>query len=195
MSSLMRSIHIYSAMFVLALMFFFSITGFLLNHPELDSRNQQKPELKLKAPKWASQVSDWSQKTSYHGLLLMQWLDKNYQIRGTDFNIEWDDIDKILLIQIQSPRNNVFVELNPDNNSIAVQVSQFSFLSTLNNIHRAKHTSGIWGYLSDFSAIAMLIFCLSGVWLLAVNRLQRISGTYWFTAGTGIFIYIVYLMH
>ncbi len=192
---LIRSIHIYSSLFVLLLMMFFSVTGFLLNHPELDASNKKHPELSLKAPSWASEVDDWTVKTSYYGLLLMQWLDNDYGIKGNDYSIEWDDIDELLLVNIQGPGKNIFVELLPSESLVSVRVSQFSFLGMLNNIHRTKHTSGVWSYISDVSAILMLVFCLSGVWLLLINQTYRFKGLSWLAGGSGLFVLVVYLMY
>ncbi|NRA83350.1 MAG: PepSY-associated TM helix domain-containing protein [Gammaproteobacteria bacterium] len=70
---------------------------------------------------------------------------------------------------LDSPAGNTVIEVFVDQKKIHIDQRQLSVLAMLNNIHRAKHTTGLWLYLSDISAVAMMIFCLS-VWVLACSN-------------------------
>ena len=194
-TAFMRVVHIFSAMPVLLLMLFFAITGILLNHPEWDTSTSQKQQRSVTSPSWLTDAEQWDNNYQQHGLRLLQWLDAHHDIRATKFSIEWDDYDRLLILTLDSPSGNTVIESAVDETTIAIDQRKLSTIAMLNNVHRAKHTSGLWLYLSDISGVAMVVFCLSGFWLVAINRLQRKSAIGWFSGGSILFIFIIYLMH
>jgi len=194
-TALMRILHIYSAMPVLLLMFFFAITGVFLNHPNWDKTQSDKQNITVIAPSWLASAEDWESNFQQHGLRLLQWLDAQHNIRATKFAIEWDDFDRLLILNLDSPAGNTLVEAVVDDSEVIIDQRQLSPLAMLNNVHRAKNTSGLWLYLSDASAVGMILFCLSGFWLVVINRLQRKPAIAWFSGGSALFIFVIYLMH
>jgi hypothetical protein len=194
-TSLMRVLHIYSAMPVLLLMLFFAITGAFLNHPDWDQTRSHKQNVSVSSPQWLTNMENWDEDFQQHGLRLLQWLDVQHDIRATKFSIEWDDYDRLLILTLDSPAGNTVIEAMIDDAQIHIDQRQLSTLAMLNNVHRAKHTTGLWLYLSDASAVAMILFCLSGFWLVAINRLQRKSAIALFSGGSALFIFIIYMMH
>lgn len=191
----MRDIHIFSAMLVLLLMLFFAISGFFLAHPDLSGNDNPSQRHEFNAPTWLTQAQQWPENHNRHGLRLMLWLDEQHNIRGVDYEFEWDEFENLLVISLQSPGGNTLVEYFIEQQTVAVEHTPFSFLDMLNNVHRAKHTSRLWQYLSDFSAIIMVLFCATGLWLALIHKNTRRASSQWFIAGSGIFILILYLMH
>lgn len=194
-TSVMRKIHIYSALPVLILMVFFSVTGILLNHPELEVGEVNNQVTEIALPQWTEELPDWQNNFSSHSLVLLQWLDKTHGIRGVDFSTEWDDYDELLILNLTSPNGSIVVEVFFEEQRISLDHRQLSTFAMLNNLHRAKHVSGFWRALSDISAICMLLFCLSGLWLVVVNRFERVPANIAMLMGGSIFIFSVYLMH
>jgi hypothetical protein len=191
----MRVLHIYSAMPVLLLMLFFAITGVFLNHPDWDQTRSHKQNVSVSSPQWLTSADNWDNNFQQHGLRLLQWLDAQHDIRATKFSIEWDDYDRLLIMTLDSPAGNTVIEAMIDDAQIHIDQRQLSTLAMLNNVHRAKHTTGLWLYLSDASAVAMMLFCLSGFWLVVINRLQRKPAIAWFGGGSALFIFVIYMMH
>ena len=194
-TSLMRVLHIFSAMPVLLLVLFFAITGVFLNHPDWDKTRSNKQNVTVSSPQWLINADNWDNNFRQHGLRLLQWLDAQHDIRATKFSIEWDDYDRLLILTLDSPAGNTVIEAMIDDAQIHIDQRQLSTLAMLNNVHRAKHTTGLWLYLSDASAVAMILFCLSGFWLVVINRLQRKSAIAWFSGGSALFIFVIYMMH
>ena len=194
-SAVMRKIHIYSALPVLILMVFFAVTGFLLNHPELEVGEVDEQVMEIALPEWTQALSDWPENYASHSLLLLQWLDEEHDIRGVDFAIEWDEFDELLVLDLSGPNGTTLVEVFFEDQIIAVDSRRLSTLAMLNNLHRAKHVSGFWRAVSDISAVCMLLFCISGFWLVVVNRLERIPANIAMLVGSGIFVFAVFLMH
>lgn len=194
-TSFMRKLHIYSALPVLALMLFFSVTGLLLNHPEFEVGEVENEMQEFALPEWAVELPNWPENFSSHSLLVLQWLDKEHGIRGVDFSTEWDEFDELLVLDLSGPNGSTVVEVFVSEQLVAVDKRKLSTVAMLNNLHRAKHVTGFWRALSDLSAICMLLFCLSGFWLVVVNRLERIPANIAMFVGTGVFVLAVYLMH
>ena len=194
-TSIMRKVHIYSALPVLLLMLFFATTGILLNHPDWEMGEVDNKVSEISLPEWAAEMPNWPENYGSHGLVLLQWLDKAYDIRGVDFAIEWDEFDQLLIINLTGPNGAKVIEVLIDDKLIAVDSRDLSTIAMLNNLHRAKHVSGFWRAISDISAVCMLLFCVSGFWLVVVNRLERLPANIAMLAGGSIFILTVYLMH
>jgi len=190
-----RDIHVFSAMLVLLLMLFFAVSGFFLNHPSLSDSDTVTTSTSVKTPQWLSQQTDWPANYSRHGLRLMLWLDSEHNVRGVDYEFEWDDFDQLLIITMQSPGSNTIVEFFSQEQRLEIQQSPFGLLDMLNNVHRAKHTTTLWRYTSDVSAIVMIIFCLSGLWLALINTNSRRASSQWFAVGSSLFLLVMYLMH
>lgn len=191
----MRIAHVYSAMPVLLLMVFFAITGFYLNHPELEPGSVSRQQQTLTLPAWALTATDQNPTDATQVMRLLQWLDAEHDVRGVDFAVEHDDLDDLLIINLSGPNGTALVEVSYEEGVAYVDRRALSFLATLNNLHRAKHVTGFWRYLSDLSALCMLIFCVSGCWLIAVNKLERGSATVAMVIGSGLFLWVIVVMH
>lgn len=190
-----RKVHIYSAMPVLLFMIFFAVTGIYLNHPDLNDKGVKSTQQSIALPSFEHSLDDWDLGYVSHGLVLLQWLDREHNIRGVDFELEWDDFDKLLIINLSSPNGSTLIEVFVEDNLVEIEHRSLNLLSMLNNVHRAKHVIGMWRFLSDLSAIFMLIFCASGFWLVLSNRLERNSANTSLLLGSSLFFLVIYLMH
>ena len=191
----LRLTHIYSAAPVLLLMFFFAVTGLYLNHPDFDEGRVSNSRQELSLPPWAAGSRDESAPPADLVLRLLQWLDREHDISGIDLNTEYDDLDDILVIDLASPDGTTLVEVFFEDAIAAVDQRELSLLAKLNNLHRAKHVSGLWRYLSDFSAICMLLFSASGCWLLVRNRRERKRASIVLLSGCGLFLMTALVLH
>lgn len=189
-----RWLHVYSAAPVLLSMLFFAITGFFLNHPEIPLGETRTKQLELEIPD-AIAAQDWQANKTLYSLSILGWLDESQGIRGVKIEIEWDDVEDLLMIILEGPNASQTVEVFPEEGLVEVFTLSLPVMHMLNNLHRVKSVSESWRWFSDISAILMLIFCLTGLWLLFVNKLQRVTSVTWVTLGSAVFLVIVYLMH
>ncbi|WP_191905988.1 MULTISPECIES: PepSY-associated TM helix domain-containing protein [Nitrincola] len=189
-----RWLHIYSAAPVLLSMLFFAITGFFLNHPDLPLGETRTKQLELEIPA-AIAAQDWQANKTLYSLSILGWLDESHAIRGVKIEIEWEESDDLLMIVLEGPNASQTIEVFPEEGLVDVFTLSLPVMHMLNNLHRVKSVSESWRLFSDISAILMLIFCLTGLWLLFVNKLQRVASVTWVTLGSGVFMTIIYLMH
>ncbi|MEM6999208.1 MAG: PepSY-associated TM helix domain-containing protein [Pseudomonadota bacterium] len=195
LTRIMRLSHIYSAAPVMLLMLFFAVTGLYLNHPELDDGEVITSQQTLPLPAWAT--GNWQSEGPPARVVLdiLHWLDSEHLVSGIDFSVEYDEMDNLLIIDLAGPDGSTLVEVFFGDATVAVDRRELSLLATLNNLHRAKHVSGFWRYLSDFSAICMLVFCISGCWLIAVNKLERTQTSAVLLSGCGLFAFAAFVLH
>lgn len=189
-----RWLHIYSAAPVLLLMIFFAVTGVFLNHIDwnLGSTSQDSETLILPEN---FQALDWQTESPQTALSVLSWLDQQYGIHGVDIEINWELEEQLLLLHLEGPQGSYAVEVYPEEDTAEVFVRSLPFLEMLNNLHRGKHVTGFWRLLSDISGICMLVFCVSGLWLLLVNTIQRTTTLSWVSLGSVVMVLAIYLMH
>jgi len=62
-------------------------------------------------------------------------------------------------------------------------------IARLNDLHKGRDTGFVWGILIDITAIACIIFCISGLGLLAINAKVRAST--WPLATLGVIVPVI----
>lgn len=197
-SGWLRWLHIYSGVVVLLAMVFYAVTGFLLNHPQfsLGKVHSAQSQLQLPVEGWPA----WQEHTEEAQLpaltlRLLNWLDLQQNIRGVELETEWDVEEQLLILTFARPGGQTTVEVAPGQGTAQVFVTEQPGLALLNNLHRGKYVSGFWRMLVDLSALCMLLFCLSGLWLLAINRARRGLASVWLGVGSGLFVLACWLMY
>ncbi|TMO82985.1 PepSY-associated TM helix domain-containing protein [Pseudoalteromonas spongiae] len=194
-SRIMRKIHIFSAMPVLVLMVFFAITGIYLNHPDWKGGDVEKKQQTIALPKSLTDLPDWPTHYASHSLTLLHWLDVEHGVSGVDFEIDWDELDSLVILNLSGPNGSTLIEAFIEEGQAHVDTRRLSLIDMLNNVHRAKHVSGLWRVLSDISAICMVLFSISGFWLVLVNRMERKNANIALLLGSSLFVFIITLMH
>ncbi|SBS29784.1 hypothetical protein MAQ5080_01502 [Marinomonas aquimarina] len=189
-----RWLHIYSAAPVLLLMMFFALTGVTLNHLSWNLGDTEQSSQSLELPSALLDL-DWQSESSQTALSVLAWLDQEHGFNGVDIEINWELEEQLLLLHLEGPQGSYAIEVYPEDEMVDVFVRDLPFLEMLNNLHRGKHVTGFWRWLSDISGVCMLIFCLSGLWLLMVNTVQRATTLSWVSMGSVVMVLTVYLMH
>lgn len=190
----MRWLHIYTAAPVLALMLLFAVTGLLLNHNDWSLGTTEQHQHEFELPQELLE-QNWGEGSTETTLSLLLWLEKNHGIRGVDIEIEWETEEELVIVTLEGPHGAYSVEAYPSEGIVEVFQRQLPVLEMLNNLHRGKHVTGLWRLLTDISAIFMVLFCLSGFWLVLINRAQRVPASGWISLGLALMAMAIYLMH
>lgn len=171
---LVRSLHSYISMLMLFIMLFFTITGLTLNHREWLPNNHTSQLEELSLPDALAMDSAWQQDALAQGDKIRRWLQETQQIRGSQVRYEWDDEEQLLAIDIKRPGGYSLVEVDVASQLIVLEQQHFGLLSTLNDLHMGRYSSSLWRNFIDISAIAMLLFTLTGFWLVLPQKKKRI---------------------
>jgi hypothetical protein len=183
---LARWLHTYLSMLSFALLLFFAVTGFTLNHAErFDSR--QRP-------------------TVYHGTLSAAWVNpsdpgavakdqlvnyfrQTYRTKGalSDFHVDGDQCE----ILFKGPGYEADATIDRQTGKYDLTVSPFSLVALLNDLHKGRDAGKTWSAVIDFSAILMTLVSLTGLTLIFFLNKRRFSGLMLVAVGALLF-YLVY---
>jgi hypothetical protein len=166
-----RWLHTYLSMVSFAILLFFAVTGFTLNHAEwFDSH--ERP-------------------TVFHGALNKAWLDapdpgavakeelvnyfrQTHRVKGalSDFHFDGEQCQ----ILFKGPGYEADATIDRATGNYDLAVSPFSFVAVLNDLHKGRDTGKKWSAVIDFSAVLMTLVSLTGLTLIFFLNKRRVSG-------------------
>ncbi|ABM96683.1 PepSY-associated TM helix domain-containing protein [Methylibium petroleiphilum] len=169
-------------------MLLFSVTGITLNHaaqiesrPAVTARELQlPPELKAlvtpdvlpsspRAP-LPARLADWIQTQIA------------VDVRGRD--AEWSDEE--LYISLPRPGGDAWLRIDRESGAAEYERTDRGWISYLNDLHKGRHTGVAWSWFIDLFAVACLVFCLTGLFILKLHAANR--PTTWPIVGLGLVI-------
>lgn len=183
----MRWLHIYSSLFGLVAILFFSVTGLTLNHPDWlfgSIRREQHFSGKVN-PEWAKSESGEVAK-----LEIVEHLRKEHKVRGflSDFTI--DDVE--CMVTFKGPGYSADTFLQRKDGSYELSIITDGWVAVLNDLHKGRNTGPAWSLLIDISAVLLIIISLTGLVLLLYIKRRRFSGLMIGAAGAAIVFLIAW---
>ena len=185
---LSRWLHIYVSMVSFAIVFFFSVTGITLNHPDTFAgalkNSQEKGQLNLQ---WVSS-KDTNQ---INKLNIVEYLRKTHNIKAavSEFRID----DSQCSVSFKGPGYAADVFINRENGSYDIMFIRAGVVGVLNDLHKGRDTGSRWSWVIDISAGLMVIVSLSGMILMLYIKRKRLSGLILAVLGLILF-YLIYLI-
>jgi hypothetical protein len=170
-------------------MLLFSVTGITLNHaaqiesrPAVTARELQlPPELKaLVAPDAPAPSSPRAPLP----LQVADWVDTQLavDVRGQD--AEWSDEE--LYVSLPRPGGDAWLRIDRESGAAEYERTDRGWISYLNDLHKGRHTGVAWSWFIDVFAVACLVFCLTGLFILKLHATNR--PTTWPIVGLGLVI-------
>ena len=152
-----RYVHGWLSAFAFIALFFFSLTGLLLNHPEWfeGNKNEQTQTLTLPAElnaKLAQQENPTEALLSY--VRQQQSLIGRYQSSEV--------MDGEVMIRLESPAGSTDVWAMLDQGEVEITTKPASTVSLINDLHRGKNSGEAWSWFIDISAIVILLLSIAG---------------------------------
>lgn len=172
--SFCRWLHIYISTALFALLIFFCFTGITLNHPEWTGESVSSHE-QLPLPSFLIKQANNSAEIpikavqAYIEELLNVSSPKNIDVIP-DFNeITYD---------YPVPAGYVFVTVSIEDEFIEVERKSGSFLGVINDLHKGRYSGELWKGLIDISAVFILLFSFTGLFILLQSAKHRRQGAY-----------------
>jgi len=183
---LARWLHTYLSMLSFAILLFFAVTGFTLNHAEWFD-TQQRP-------------------TQFHGTLNKGWVNtpnldaaakdeivnyfrSRYHAKGalSDFHVDGGQCE----VLFKGPGYEADATIERETGKYDLTVSPFSMVAVLNDLHKGRDAGKKWSAVIDFSAILMTLVSLTGLTLIFFLTKRRFSGLLLVAAGA-LLTWLVY---
>lgn len=169
-------------------MLLFSVTGITLNHaaqiesrPAVTARELQLP------PELKALVTPDTSPSSPRAPLparLADWVDTQLavDVRGRD--AEWSDEE--LYVSLPRPGGDAWLRIDRESGAAEYERTDRGWISYLNDLHKGRHTGVAWSWFIDVFAVACLVFCLTGLFILKLHAANR--PTTWPIVGLGLVI-------
>ncbi len=170
-----RPLHTYSSMLMLVIMLFFTVTGLTLNNRQWLPAASPLVHQRLVLPAQWVETGLWQQDPLLAGAQLLHWLRQQDVLAGGEAVMEWNADEQLLTLDIKRPGGYSLVEIEPALAEVRIETQPAGWLAQLNDLHMGRYSGELWRWFIDLSALVMLLFTLSGFWLVLSQRKRRIG--------------------
>lgn len=172
-------------------MLLFAVTGFTLNHagqiearPAVQTRQATVPtrvldKVRAAAPSGAGQASETRAPVP---AVLADWLAQSLQVDAGGREAEWS-ADEIY-VALPRPGGDAWVSIALDSGEAQYEHTSRGAISYLNDLHKGRNTGAAWSLFLDAFALACLVFCVTGLFLLKLHAGGRVAT--WPLVGLGL---------
>ncbi len=184
----MRWLHIYSSMFGLLAILFFSVTGITLNHPSWTFGSEAKEET-AKGTMPMAWMGDAAKEPAK--LEIVEHLRKEHRVRGLvdDFTIDESECS----ITLKGPAYSADVFLKRETGEYEVTQRHAGAMAFFNDLHKGRDSGKAWSWVIDLSAVLLIIVSLTGIALLLYIKRRRRNGLLSTLGGFLILLVILWL--
>ena len=185
---LSRWLHIYGSMISFAIVFFFSVTGITLNHPDYFAGELKTTQEKGKMD------SNWviSKDTNKIAKLpIVEYLRKNHHISAavSEFRID----DGQCTVSFKGPGYAADAFINRENGSYELTLLRAGMIGIMNDLHKGRDTGSRWSWVIDISAALLILVTLTGMILILYIKRKKWSGLIMALIGT-LLLWLLYKM-
>lgn len=169
-------------------MMLFAVTGITLNHageieaqPVTISIEESVPEALVAA---ARAVAADAEKTEMPRPLpeaLARWLESR-SIRTGGRAVEWSAEE--IYVSMPRPGGDAWLSIDLLTAQMIYEDTDRGLVSWLNDLHKGRNTGKAWQWFIDVFSVACLVFCITGLWLLARHSGARTAT--WPIVGLGV---------
>lgn len=156
-------------------MLLFAITGFTLNHAvdieATATRSQKTAQLPPPLLQKLSTAQQQQVPPSKLPLEISHWLEREHHIDVTGKAIEWSPEE--IYIALPRPGGDAWLRFSLDSGEMEYEKTERGIVAYLNDLHKGRNTGTAWSWFIDIFAIACLIFCITGLFLLKMHAGNR----------------------
>ncbi|HEY4369413.1 MAG TPA: PepSY-associated TM helix domain-containing protein [Steroidobacteraceae bacterium] len=167
----------------------FSLTGFTLNHANAITA---KPVIttvikKLPAPMLQQlQHLQARQGTDKPALPadIVRWLQEQMSVRAADDKAEWSPEE--IYLSLPRPGGDAWLTVDLESGEVKHEITDRGWISYLNDLHKGRNAGSTWSLFIDVFAFSVLIFAVTGLFLLKMHATHRPST--WPMVGLGLVV-------
>jgi hypothetical protein len=183
-----RWLHIYASMITFAVVLFFSVTGWTLNHPSVFAARERRTQVKGSLD---TKLTGASVETSK--LEIVEAIRRAHGVAGalTDFRVDDDQLS----IAFKGPGYSADAFVDRRTGAYELSESRLGMVAIANDLHKGRDTGGAWKALIDLSAALLTFISLTGLVLLYFVHKHRVAGVILLVAGAGVsaLMYVIWV--
>lgn len=86
---------------------------------------------------------------------------------------EWTDVD--VYVALPRPGGDAWLSIDRQSGEVFYEQVSRGAISYLNDLHKGRNTGSAWSWFLDIFALACVVFCLTGLYLLQMHSARRPS--------------------
>ncbi|NDK39192.1 hypothetical protein DT603_10095 [Pseudoxanthomonas gei] len=153
-------------------MLLFSITGITLNHaakieasPHVANRSVQLPAA------LRGNLGDRVDGNAPLPAATADWLSARLGAPIGRRPAEWSEEE--IYLSMPSPGADAWMSIDRASGAVEFERTDRGWISYLNDLHKGRNAGAAWSWFLDVFAIACLVFCITGLFLLQLHAKQR----------------------
>ena len=153
-------------------MLLFSLTGITLNHaakiearPQVDNRSVQLPAALL------GNLGDRAEGNAPLPAATANWLSGHLPVSVGRRPAEWSEEE--IYLSMPSPGADAWLSIDRTSGTVEFERTDRGWISYFNDLHKGRNAGAAWSWFLDVFAIACLVFCITGLFLLQLHAKQR----------------------
>lgn len=166
-------------------MLLFTVTGLTLNHAaRIEARPSTEQRTLTLPPALLQTLGNRQDGNAPLPPRVAQWLGHELDISIGTRNGEWS-ADEVY-VALPRPGGDAWLSLDRRTGAIEYERTARGWVAYLNDLHKGRNAGPAWGWFIDVFAIACLVFCITGLFLLQLHARQRRMT--WPLVGLGLLI-------
>ncbi|HKM16463.1 MAG TPA: PepSY-associated TM helix domain-containing protein [Marinospirillum sp.] len=168
-----RPLHAYSSMLMLFILLFFTLTGLTLNNRQWLPTPSISNDVELPLAEAFSDVVFATDTAEQQGQAVWQWLKNEQGLSGGELSVQWSADESLLMLDIKRPGGYTLVEILPEEQTVWYENHSLGWMAIVNDLHMGRYSGKVWSWFIDLSAVVMLLFTLTGFWLVLFHPKRR----------------------
>ncbi len=188
-----RTWHWMSGAICLIGMLLFSLTGITLNHAHQIPAKPKVTELEMVLSEGAQASISPDMEISDAAAVPPRIANEIRRELGVDLaglKGEWTDID--VYVSLPRPGGDAWLTVDRETGDVFYELTSRGPISYLNDLHKGRSTGPVWSLFLDIFAVATIVFCMTGLWLLQIHSQRR--GSTWPLVMGGLAIPVIILL-
>ena len=153
-------------------MLLFAATGITLNHaskieakPQVVNQTAQLPAILL------SSLGDRKEGNTPLPESAADWLGDRFGISIGAREAEWSEEE--IYLSMPTPGADAWLSVDRASGAVEYERTERGWISYFNDLHKGRNAGPAWSWFLDIFAIACLVFCITGLFLLQMHAKQR----------------------
>lgn len=153
-------------------MLLFAATGLTLNHAAAIEAKPQVTQRQLELPAPLLQrLRGPEEGNAPLPAAVASWLSGELSLRLARQPAEWSAEE--VYLSLPGPGEDAWLSIDRRSGAIEYERTVRGWVSYFNDLHKGRNAGPAWGWFIDLFAIACLVFCVTGLFLLQMHARQR----------------------
>lgn len=171
--------HWISSGICLVAMIAFAATGLTLNHaaqieakPKVSRLGAQLPQALLAPLRARAEAADKAggSKEPLPGEV-REWIARQMSVTVGAQAAEWSPDE--VYVSLPRPGGDAWLRVELEGGKVEYEKTDRGWISYFNDLHKGRNTGGAWSWFIDVFAVACLVFCVTGLFLLQMHAGKR----------------------